>query len=37
MNEQSFPLRDRIVDERRTLLQQLQEWLEIPMLVLAFI
>ncbi|ABB74916.1 ion transporter [Nitrosospira multiformis] len=37
MNEQSFPLQDRIVDERRTLLQQLQEWLEIPMLVLAFI
>ena len=37
MNEQPFPLRDRIVDERHTLLQQLQDWLEIPMLVLAFI
>lgn len=37
MNEQPLPLRDRIVDERYTLLQQLQDWLEIPMLVLAFI
>lgn len=37
MDEQPFPLRDRIVDERHTLLQQLQDWLEIPMLVLAFI
>jgi voltage-gated potassium channel len=37
MDEGLLPLRDRIADERRTLLQQLQDWLEVPMLVLAFI
>ena len=37
MDEGLLPLQDRIADERRTLLQQLQDWLEVPMLVLAFI
>ena len=37
MDEQSIPSRDNIASERQTLLQQLQDWFEIPMLVLAFI
>lgn len=37
MNEQLLPSQDKIADERQALLQQLQDWLEIPMLVLAFI
>ena len=37
MDEQPIPSSDNITSERQTLLQQLQDWLEIPMLVLAFI
>ncbi|SEO62165.1 ion transporter [Nitrosovibrio sp. Nv6] len=37
MNEQPLPSQDKIANERQTLLQQLQDWLEAPMLVLAFI
>jgi voltage-gated potassium channel len=37
MNEQLLHPEDKITDERHALLQQVQDWLEIPMLVLAFI
>lgn len=37
MNEQLLHPEDKIADERHALLQQVQDWLEIPMLVLAFI
>lgn len=37
MKEQPLPSQGRIADERDMLLQQLQGWLEIPMLILAFI
>lgn len=37
MNEQPLPPQGKIADERHALLQQIQDWLEIPMLVLAFI
>jgi voltage-gated potassium channel len=37
MDEQPHPLREDIAGERQTLLQELQDWLEMPMLVLAFI
>jgi voltage-gated potassium channel len=37
MDEELRPSQDDIAGERQTLLQQVQDWLEIPMLVLAFI
>jgi voltage-gated potassium channel len=37
MDEQPHPLGDDIAGERQTLLRELQAWLEMPMLVLAFI
>ena len=37
MDEQLLPLQDKIANERRMLLQHLERWLEVPMLVLAFI
>ncbi|MBA4143817.1 MAG: ion transporter [Nitrosospira sp.] len=37
MDQQPLPSQDNIATERQTLLQMLQDWLEIPMLVLAFI
>ncbi|SCX95861.1 voltage-gated potassium channel [Nitrosospira sp. Nl5] len=37
MDEQLLPSREDIANQRQVLLRQLQDWLEMPMLVLAFI